>query len=237
MPPAVLVVGDPAGTVAPAIAAELTWQGYRVELREPTKGLASELDLESWEFMILDLATAEGIPLRSSTERPYRILLIPANRPEDAIRALTDLGACAALETPPHPGVLAATLLSLCRRFCALPPERVARTALRSDDESRDWQLQTTSWTLVAPDGKAVALTRAEMSFLQALAESPGDAVARSRLIADMGHSIEYYDARRLDTFVSRLRQKVAGACGLPLPLRSIHAYGYAFAATILVVD
>lgn len=235
--PAVLVVADPAGPIGAAIGSELTWQGYAVELREPKNVLASTFDVEDWEFMIVNLEIAERLPLGSVTDRPYRIILIAPDRPEDGIRALTDLGASAVLETPPHSGLLAATLLTLCRRFAApsAPSERAS--ALRSEDQACRWQLLATSWNLLGPNGKAVVLTKAEMSFLQALAESPGDAVARSRLIADMGHSVDYYDARRMDTFVSRLRQKVAAGCGIPLPLRSIHAYGYAFAAPIGIVS
>ncbi|MGE5467623.1 MAG: winged helix-turn-helix domain-containing protein [Ignavibacteria bacterium] len=231
--PAVLVVADPDGEPGRAIVEELAWQGYRAELRAPETDLAAAPDFEDWEFVILDLATAERLPFPG--ERPYRIVLVPAGHPDDAVRALTDLGASAVLDAPPHRGLLAATLLSLCRRLSALPSAQAERPQLRSGDEANTWRLDTTAWTLACPGGGTASLTRTETSFLRALAESPGDAVARSRLIADMGHSTDYYDGRRLDTFVSRLRQKIAAACGQPLPLRSIHAYGYAFAATILV--
>ncbi len=78
-------------------------------------------------------------------------------------------------------------------------------------------------------------LTQQEAAFIAALAETPGIAVARKRIIEAMGHDIDYYDPRRLDTLLSRLRNKLAKEGESSLPVRSIHSIGFAFAAPIRV--
>lgn len=55
-------------------------------------------------------------------------------------------------------------------------------------------------------------------------------------MIAALGHDTEYFDSRRLDTMVSRLRIKVNKSSTVTLPVRSIHAVGYAFVAPIRLV-
>ena len=56
------------------------------------------------------------------------------------------------------------------------------------------------------------------------------------QMIAALGHNVEYYDSRRLDTLVSRLRIKINRG-GSNLPVRSIHSVGYAFVAPIVLED
>lgn len=232
--PSVLVVGNPSVRDAEFIAAGLSWQGYRVEVIGADEAIVRLLGQDSWEFVVLDIATAGRLPAHDCTARPYRIVLVEPGRPEDAIRALSDFGAVALIEKPPHPGVLSASLLSLCRRFFAPAPVAAEKRSARRKDDDGVWCLQLTLWSLAGPGGGETRLTGSETSFLATLAEACGEPVARSSLIVAMGHGIDYYDTRRLDTFVSRLRQKVASACGEPLPLRSVHGYGYAFAAQIV---
>lgn len=230
---AVLIAADSGRIDARALAAHLGAHGYRVQ----TAALDDLAEAEGggWRFLVCDLAAAARLAPMPLARAPYRILLIPPGSPDDAIRALSELGAVALLESPPHPGVLAATLDSLCRRLGTEPPR--PRQRARAGEEANCWQLRPKLWSLVSPSGRTVSLSHAETNFLLALARAPGEAVARHDLIVALGHKPDYYDSRRLDTFVSRLRQKVAGGSGMPLPLRSIHAHGYAFASPIRAED
>jgi DNA-binding response OmpR family regulator len=233
--PAVLVAVEAGGLDARHLTAHLKAQGYRVEV---TNRVAERLAAgDGWEptFLVLDLEAATQLPPAFPDRAPYRVVLVPAGSPNDAIKALCELGAVALLESPPHPGVLAATLDSLCRRFGC--QSRRSRERVREGEEANLWRLHSRIWSLACPDGCTTELSHAETSFLLALAKSPGVAVARRDLIVALGHKPDYYDSRRLDTFVSRLRQKTRCGCGRPLPLRSIHAHGYAFASPILVED
>ncbi len=99
------------------------------------------------------------------------------------------------------------------------------------------WLLNRTAWSITPPDAEPIRLTQSETTFIATLAEDPGAPVPRPRMIAALGHNVDYYDSRRLDTMVSRLRLKVGKDGTPPLPVRCIHAVGYAFVAPISVED
>lgn len=222
-----LLIKTSAADESRRLARELLAHGYRTAALETTGTSAVADEQTHWDAIVLDIETAESLPLHAFDEHTCRVLVVPTGHPDAAIRALTDFGAAAFVERPVHPGILAAILSKLCRSV-----DQGARMADGKDAET--WRLDTTSWSLKGPDGGLARLTRAETAFLSALAGMPGEAVPRNDLIKAMGYRIDYYDQRRLDTFVSRLRKKTAAACGTPLPLRSIHAFGYAFTAFIL---
>jgi len=235
-----VLLADPEEGQRNAIAAGLAAAGYRVEV-VPVDATLNETLGRQWDVLILDISAA-GFLKRAENGlwHPILILMTESITPEDAIMALQNLGADACLEKPVHIGVLAATLASLLRRVghMAPPPAfRNHREAPRGGEENNVWKLSPTNWTITCPRGGVAKLTRIETDFLLQLAREPGASVARDQLIGSMGHNPDIYDTRRLDTFVSRLRSKVSNACANSLPLRSVHAVGYAFAAPILLTN
>lgn len=234
--PSVLIIAGAGGFDAQMLAAQLDAQGgYLVKVvdRVP-ESLPAETDGDC-SFLVLDIEAAENLSSVAAAHTSRRIVLIPAGSPKDAVRALTEFRAVALLESPPHPDVLVATLDSLCQRLGC--QSHRAKEPIRAGEESNFWHLISKRWSLVSPAGRMVGLSYAETNFLLTLARLPGEAVLRRDLIVALGHKPDYYDSRRLDTFASRLRQKVASGCGTQLPLRSIHAYGYAFASPIIAED
>lgn len=93
------------------------------------------------------------------------------------------------------------------------------------------WLLNETQWSVVSPTGVTVKLTRTEVRFLLPLMKSPGEPVERQFLIASLGHKTDYYDVRRLEIMVRRLRKKIEAHGAEPLPLETIYGRGYAFTA------
>lgn len=91
------------------------------------------------------------------------------------------------------------------------------------------WCLEKDGWQLQLPGGDVLPLSEAEFRLLQVLLAAGGAAVDRRAIVAELGHRLDYYDLRRLDVLVSRLRQKVHQQFGLELPLRTVHGVGYAF--------
>ena len=79
------------------------------------------------------------------------------------------------------------------------------------------------------PNGFAVPLTHTELGFLTALFDSPGEAVARERLLALLGKPDSLSNLRNLDNAASRLRRKVQQACGVEFPVRPSYGRGYTF--------
>ncbi|MBU8976624.1 MULTISPECIES: helix-turn-helix domain-containing protein [unclassified Lysobacter] len=89
------------------------------------------------------------------------------------------------------------------------------------------WRLDEAGWSLLCPDGHAVALTRTERRVLARLLLTPGQLVTREDLVVSLTDG--EFDSHRLDSLVYRLRRKVADGCELPLPLDAIHGEGYVF--------
>lgn len=151
----------------------------------------------------------------------------------EAIDLMHARGMAACFAPPLNLERLAASLSAL--RRLVHPPDLAGRRLLhpRHDEAAESWVLHQASWTLLAPGGEMIRLNQAETSFLASLAHKPGQAVSRKAMVAALGHDIEYFDLRRLDTLVSRLRLKVNKSSNITLPVRSIHAVGYAFVAPI----
>lgn len=97
------------------------------------------------------------------------------------------------------------------------------------------WSLDRMSWQLASPDGRVVKLTATEHALLVRLAQSPGLAVSRQELVQSLGHDPRYYDPRRMEILVRRLRNKVRETLGCPLPVDTAHGLGYAFTEGVVV--
>lgn len=101
----------------------------------------------------------------------------------------------------------------------------------------RYWTLHEVGWRLISPQGVACRLTNYETRLLNLLATSPGQVVARERLILALGQEPTAYDPRNLEILVRRLRRKSVQDLGEELPLATAHGVGYAFLADIRVVQ
>lgn len=97
------------------------------------------------------------------------------------------------------------------------------------------WSLDRMSWQLASPDGRVVKLTATEHALLARLAQSPGLAVSRQELVHSLGHDPRYYDPRRMEILVRRLRNKVRETLGCLLPVETAHGLGYAFTGGVVV--
>jgi DNA-binding response OmpR family regulator len=238
----------------PVLLAALTVAEHRLQLLN---------DLPHLGWRVLIASTAEEIPALAFQHAPD-ILLFDAGVVTTAIPAIEAmhvprlmLGAeperkqrlrlhqefkvCAWVPLPLDVEMLAAHLSALS--FCVSDDARAASAAtkppvsVRAGEEVGEWKLAATTWLLTPPNQQAVQLTQAETTFLATLAGSPGIPVPRRAMISELGHNIDYFDTRRLDTLLSRLRQKVSRDSGMTLPVRSIHSVGYAFAASIMLTD
>jgi DNA-binding response OmpR family regulator len=112
-------------------------------------------------------------------------------------------------------------------RYEAPPPPPSAPTA------GTEWTFDQLSWTLVAPDGRAVKLTGNERVFVTLLVAHPGEPVSRDEIFRALGKRGWDPADRSVDSMVRRLRAKGAEAVGQSLPIESVHGIGYAFAAAI----
>jgi DNA-binding response OmpR family regulator len=152
------------------------------------------------------------------------VVLTGTGGPAERIRALDEV-ADAWLSKPVETGVVVATVGSVLRRV-HMPPATAEAEVVRPG-----WRLAAGQWRLLAPSGRAVELNRAERCVLAFLFAAQGEAVARERLIEELGEPLHDFDPHRLDMLVHRLRRKVAEELGEELPLRAVRGLGYVFFA------
>ncbi len=176
-----------------------------------------------FDILVLDLGLPDGDGLawlETRTGLSGKGLIITTARGEGPQRVMgVRAGADVYLVKPVLPEELVALVHNLARR---LPPA-----------QARVWRLDPTAWSIMAPDGVTIKLTHSEHALLLGLASKPGLAVEREELVRCLGHDSRYYDARRMEILVRRLRTKARSALGYPLPLETVHGVGYAFTGPI----
>ena len=147
------------------------------------------------------------------------IVITGRNRENDRLRA-RELGADDFLAKPLDLEELVITVKNLLTRI-ATP--------------ASEWELDLTTWTLTAPDGRILRLTASELAFLTPLAESPGEPIDRRLITSYLTTSPDYYDMRRLEVLVRRLRKKISDTMTEPMPIQTARGVGYSFSAAIKV--
>ena len=95
------------------------------------------------------------------------------------------------------------------------------------------WQFDPLNWLLAAPSGVEVELTTAEYCVVSAFAETPGISVSSDQLMLALGKAAAETNRRSLDSTLSRLRKKIEGRTGMPLPVKAVRSIGYVFAAPL----
>jgi DNA-binding response OmpR family regulator len=147
------------------------------------------------------------------------VMLTAWDQLEDRVRGL-DAGADIYLAKPVEMRELASAVRSLYRRLLATKPGSQPGT----------WRLNPLTSTLAIPSGATICLTDNELRFLNALLEHPGEVVDRAELFRVLGHKPDMYAKKRLETLLSRLRNKIQKASpGESLPVRAQSGHGYVF--------
>jgi DNA-binding response OmpR family regulator len=99
-----------------------------------------------------------------------------------------------------------------------------------------NWRLDRQASALFAPQGNRLDVSPGETRLLELLARHPAQPVSRRQIAEILGYEWLDYDERRLETMVSRLRQRWRNASGTELPLKTAHRLGYTFAEPISLV-
>ncbi|MCW2367153.1 DNA-binding response OmpR family regulator [Sphingobium sp. B7D2B] len=112
---------------------------------------------------------------------------------------------------------------------------RVSKSRTSQEDpvgEKGSWHLDLRAWLLTAPNGKSVKLSSLECQILAPLLETPGQAVSRDVLNANLGKTHVDPDNRALDVLISRMRRRVEDFTGMAFPVRAARGTGYVVTAT-----
>ena len=144
---------------------------------------------------------------------------------EDRVKGY-ECGADIYMVKPVEPEELAAAIARLGTRRRA-----VATTGPEAPPSA--WLIDTVRRCLWAPNGKLVQLTGRETLLMEALSRiEEAGSVSRDDLQAVLGEPGPS-GRGRLDTMLSRLRNKVRGAADMELPLITAHNVGFSLTARI----
>ncbi len=186
------------------------------------------LAIHRLDILIIDLGLPDGDGLEWIGQHPDLkskgiIVTTARGRPEERVLGVK-AGVDSYLVKPIHLEELTAVVRNVYRR-------------ISKPDEEQAWTLDILAWDLTAPNRTTIKLSRSETLVLNVLAQCGGSGASREALIKGLGQNPEIYDWRRMEILVRRLRGKVEQKLGLPLPLRTIHGYGYAFNEPLLITS
>jgi two-component system phosphate regulon response regulator OmpR len=215
-----LLIVDDDGRLCDLLRRYLSSQGFRVTTAADAASARRRLAGFEFDGIVLDVMMPgdSGLvllrELRAESEVPPVLLLTARSDPADRIEGL-ELGAADYLPKPFEPRELALRIRNMLR------------------GSGRDRSLNAVSFgafvfhirreELVAGDGVIVRLTDRERHLLKIFAESPGETIARHRLITEEGSLGD----RSVDVQINRLRRKIEDDPANPRYLQTIRGAGY----------
>jgi len=221
----VLVIEDEAD-LREALCSYLRLDGFRTDAAASLKEADTHMTDHHYDVVLLDLGLPDGDGLEWLQQRSDLMstgLIITSARGTKAQRISgIRCGADAYFVKPVDLDELSLHVINLARRVNRHRP--------------RGWELHQVKWKLISSTGTTIKLTRSEVHFLTPLMQNPGNPIGRDVLIAQLGHNQDYYDNRRLEIMVRRLRKKIDLQCGEPLPVETVYGRGFAFTSEATVM-
>lgn len=207
-----------------AIRTALLKGKFKVVEAESGEEALDVFDRTSPHVVILDI----GLPgldgfevcrrIREKREDTAILMLTARGEAEDKINGL-ELGADDYLVKPFNPGELVARIRAVLRRAALQPPpeEPLLFGDLRLDFQSMK----------AFKGGEDVNLSPREFALLAALLRHPGQVMSREQLGKEIWGPIHRENARALDVFVCKLRDKIEDDPTCPRYVRTARGAGY----------
>src|SRR6202167_3150297 len=193
--------------VADAIVRGLSLAGFTVDHSASAESGRAALGAEHFDLAVVDIGLpgADGLALlgalRSEGKSMPVLILTARDTLADKIRAF-DLGADDFLMKPFEQAELAARCRALIRRANLSPSGIVRLGRLSIDLNGRQLQI----------DSQPIELTRREWILLESLAHNLGRIVTKERLMQALSGWEQDLTPNAVETHISRLRSKLAGA-------------------------
>lgn len=225
--PKILVLEDEPSLLE-AYISYLNLEGFVADGISSLKAAQNWILTHDFDILILDLGFADGDGLEWLNQQQPNLLskglIIVSARDgiKDKIKGI-QAGADVYLTKPVPLEIIAASAHNLFKRLSKSP--------------MLQWKINTINWILKAPDNQEIKLTHSEMLLMVCFTQYQGQIVTKDSLIISLGHSPEYYDNRRLEIMIRRLRTKVRTQLGFELPFETVHSKGFAFSAPITRAD
>jgi DNA-binding response OmpR family regulator len=199
---------------------QLQHMGFKVKGVPDATALDALLATEPGDIFVLDvnLPGEDGYSIaRRLVDRQRRgiIMLTASDGIDDKLRGF-EQGADLYLVKPVDRRELAAYIKALSARITPPPPS------------GSSWTLQQDKRLLIGPDGRTLTLTPQDLAAWQPLLEQPASTVGRDALIAALNIRFLDFPEGRINTVMSRLRQKLAAFDGdLRIVTWRNHGYSY----------
>jgi two-component system response regulator RstA len=207
--------------LAALLADYLRGNGFVVEIEPRGDRAVQRLIAEPPGLVVLDvmLPGEDGFAVCRRVRPIYTgpiLMLTARGREADEIEGLT-CGADDYVAKPVRAPLLLARVRALLRRAPPAEPVRLERVGLVLDARMR----------AAAARGRPLELSRAEFDLLWLLTSHAGRTLPRKVIFEQLrGLGADELD-RSIDLRVSRLRQKIAAACGVEDAIRTVRGIGY----------
>ena len=184
---------------------------------------------DSFHLIILDRTLSDGdgldiLKLHRQISNIPVIILSGLGDADERVRGLT-ADADYYLVKP----VVMPELLAIIKRY-----SQKEITSLKKQQSK--WTLLLQRWQLISPNRVVIELSNSETLFLNCFKNTEGMGVDRNIIIESLGYRREAYDVRRLESLVSRLRNKVKDVGAEAFPLNTVYGTGYAFNEPLVVL-
>lgn len=110
---------------------------------------------------------------------------------------------------------------------------KISRQKTNREVPSGVWEIDLIKWHLFSPNNIAIPLTKSELQLLSCFINKPGAIINRNDVIEALGEKPQFYDLRRMEILVRRLRKKIEDSGLVELPLSTVYGKGYAFNSLI----
>jgi two-component system response regulator CpxR len=221
--PRLLLVDDDTG-LATMLREFLELQGFRVDVLHDAEAALLRITADPPDLVVLDvmLPGMSGFEalraIRAHHDLPV-VMLTARGGESDRLVGLMG-GADDYLPKPFNPLELAARVRNVLKRArptAPASPEALTAGTLRVDLRRRE----------ASVDGRVLVLTAAELHVLEELLRHPDEVLTRAQLTERaLERPLEAYD-RSIDTLVSKLRKKLAGAGVTGDCIRGLRGHGY----------
>lgn len=189
------------------------------------------------EIVVLDLGLPgeDGLSIAKRLKKAFPslgIIMLTARSALDDRILGHHLGADHYLTKPVNYQELAAVILALHRRLS------LSQITL---DDSDAWIIDKHKMTVQPPclETHKAQLTWAELNLLEVFFKSPEGLATKEDLIAGLGGSPEYFDNRRLESAISRLRRKLSvlqnSESETEEVIKAVRNVGYQFTQVLIV--
>lgn len=204
----------------------LELQGFFVDVLHDGQSALDRIDHDQPDLMILDvmLPGMNGFEVLRQLRESYQLPVIMLTARGDESERILGLmgGADDYLPKPCNPLELTARINAVLKRSMQQASPQEVDTVLRVGSLELDRSRRSLSAA-----GKPVQVTAGEMRVLEQLMRRPGQVMSRGQLTQlALDRPLEAYD-RSIDTLISKLRRKLAGA-GIPREtIRGLRGHGY----------